>query len=166
MTGSIIVKCKICNRNCSNKLCDRHNKSYIWDSALKGYRLKKKNTGSRYTQADYHKTETIMVKLIEQLYGRPNVVTSFHPEWALSSKGVLLEYDIHIVGTNILIEYNGRQHYEYVKFFHKKICNFKKQINRDILKQKLAIVHGYRLIIIKHDEPITKQYIRKRISDN
>lgn len=158
------MKCIICNRVSKDKLCRRHNKLYVWDSKLQGYRLKKRNTGSRYTQSDYHKTETKLVKLVEKIYGKSNVVTSFHPVWAQSPKKVLYEYDIYIPSENMLIEYNGRQHYEYVKFFHRKIANFNRQVYRDRLKKQLAINNGYDLVIIKYDEPITKEYIKERIS--
>ena len=157
------MSCKICKRNTKDKLCKKHAKIYLWDSALQGFRLKKRNTGSRYTQSKYHQTETILVKLLERMYSRPEIITSFHPIWAESPKEVLYEYDIHIKGTNILIEYNGRQHYEFVKFFHKKLGNFKKQIQRDKYKQQLAISNGYKLIVFKHDEPITYNHVYNKL---
>jgi len=159
------MACLICNKPArkNNKLCTKHAHNYVWDSKLQGLRLKKRNTGSRYTQDEYHKTETNLVKVIERICGKRNVVTSFHPIWAISDKGVLFEFDIYIPRRNLLIEFNGRQHYEFVRFFHKTVTKFRKQQQRDQLKARLAQQHGYRLVTIKYTEPITIQYIRGRI---
>ena len=160
------MSCLICKSPSKNKLCRRHDSKYMWDSTIKGFRLKKRNNGSRYTTLSFHKTETKLVKILERLFGLSNVITSYHPEWAISPKGVLLEYDILLKDKNILIEFNGRQHYEYVPFFHKSRNKFKLQQERDKLKKILAINNGYKLITIKHDEPITKSYIKARINNN
>ena len=157
------MRCKLCNKNSKTKLCKKHDKTYVWDSKLQGYRLKKRNTGSRYTQANFHKTETNLVKLIEHLYGKSKVCTSFHPKWALSPKNVLYEYDIYVPSENLLIEYNGRQHYEFVPFFHKTTVRFKRQQQRDKLKSQLAESHGYRLVTFKYTDPITKSFVTNTV---
>ena len=159
------MACLICNKTTQkSKICSKQELTYVWDSKLQGIRLKKRNTGSRYTQDEYHKTETNLVKIVERIYGKKNVVTAFHPIWAKSDKGVLLEFDIYVPKYRLLIEYNGRQHYEFVRFFHKTLTRFRKQKRRDRQKACLARANGYRLVVIKYDEPITKQYIRGRIS--
>lgn len=68
--------------------------------------------------------------------------------------------DAYFKNHNIALEYNGRQHYEYVQVFHKNIENFKKQKYRDSLKYKKIIESGMKLLIIKHndrDEDIIKK---------
>ncbi len=157
------MRCSLCNRNSKTKLCRKHNRTYVWDSKLQGFRLKKRNTGSRYTQANFHKAETNLVKLIEHIYGKSKVYTSYHPKWALSPKNVLYEYDIYVPSENLLIEYNGRQHYEFVPFFHKTMVRFKRQQQRDKLKSQLAETHGCRLVTFKHDEPITKNFVTNKV---
>jgi hypothetical protein len=97
------------------------------------------------------------------VYGSKNIVTSYHPLWAESVKQVLLEFDIYIKTKKILIEYNGRQHYEYVPFFHGKKINFLQQKRRDSRKRRLAKKQGTSLIVIKYDEPIFKDYIINKI---
>jgi len=157
------VRCKLCNRNTKGKLCKKHDKTYMWDSTIQGFRLKKRTAGSRYTQKKYHKTETVLVKLLEQIYGKTNEITSYHPLWAESPKGVLYEFDVYIKGTNLLIEYNGRQHYEYVPFFHKTKKRFFLQKRRDLLKQQLASSHGHKVITFKYDEPITRNHVYNKM---
>lgn len=156
--------CKICKITTTNSdLCEKHSYTYMYDNKLSGYRLKKRNTGSRYTQEDFHKTEKILTALVEQHFGKSKVYTSFHPTWAVSPKGVLYEYDIVIHGEKLLIEYNGRQHYEFVPFFHKTLAKFFKQKRNDKIKRKLAKSNGYKLIVFKYDEPITINYVINKL---
>jgi hypothetical protein len=155
--------CCLCLRPCKEDLCKYHSKLFIWDSSIGGFRIKKRSLGSRYTNEPFHKSESQLVRLIEQYFGRCNVITGYHPEWAIGDKGALLEYDILLKEQKILIEYEGIQHYEYPNFFHPSKKEFKEQINRDYLKQQLALENGYKLVIFKYDEPIFKDYIVQKI---
>ena len=127
----------------------------MWDSPIQGFRLKKRTVGSRYTQNSYHKSESKLTKLIEQFYGPSNVFTVYHPKWAISDKEALLEFDIFIK-PNILVEYNGVQHYRFTKFFQKNRSVFKSQNKRDKLKYRLAKKNGFKVVIFKYDEPMFK----------
>lgn len=159
-------RCYICNRRGKDGLCYAHEASYMWDSSIQGFRLKKRNTGSRYTKSDFHKTEIKLTKILEQHYGTENVVTSYHPLWAVSKKDVLYEFDIYIKSKDILIEYDGRQHYEYVKFIQKKYKNFLAQKSRDKRKAKLAKKQGKTLILFRYDEPIFGDYVINKVEKN
>lgn len=156
-------KCLICGYPAKSKLCVSHLKIYKWDSSVSGLRLKKSTSGSRYTQSDYHKSEIRLTKILEAVYGKKNIITSFHPIWAISAKHVLYEFDIYIKNKDILIEYNGIQHYEFTPFFHKTKINFVNQLRRDKNKLRLVKKNGKKLIIFKYDEPIFKDYIINKI---
>lgn len=159
------MKCLICNNLCGEDLCFIHKKDYMWDSSINGYRLKKRNRGSRYTAQRYHSTEIQLTKILERIFHECNVHTSYRPIWAKSPKGVLYEFDIFIQEFNLLIEYNGRQHYEYVPFFHKEYNKFEEQQRNDKIKTKMAKDEGYKLMIFKSDEPITKNYVESKLKD-
>lgn len=161
------MHCKLCGLPVlKSKLCPAHSEKYKWDSKLQGFRLKKLSLGSRYTQEKYHNTEVKLTKILEQIFGKSNVVTSFHPVWAESAKGVLLEYDIYIPEHNLLIEYNGEQHYKFSRFFHKKSIKYLNQLQRDKRKKKLAEEHGYRLIIFSYKDPIVRDFIYDKVMYN
>lgn len=136
---------------------------YRWDSKLQGFRLKKRLLGSRYTSAEYHKTEIKLTKILEDIFGKTSVVTAFHPSWAISTRGVLLEFDIFIPDKKLLIEYNGEQHYKFSRFFHKKAINYLMQLQRDKRKKKLAKEHGYKLIIFSYKDPIVRDFIYHKV---
>jgi len=160
--GKSMSICCICARKSSKPLCPEHSETYIWEPSIQGFRRNKK-LGSRYTTAKYHGHETTLVQIIEDKFGKNKVITQVHPIWAISEKGVLLEYDIHIKGTDILIEYNGIQHYTFTEFFHHTKNKFKEQLKRDKLKAQLAKDNNYNLIIFSHDEPIIKNYVLDKI---
>jgi len=160
------IQCKICGWFNDQKLCKKHRQEYIWDSTISGFRLKKRLRGSRYTNSIFHNTEIKVTKSIESYFGKINVVTSYHPIWAVSKKNVLYEFDIFIKNTNFLIEYNGDQHYTRNKFFQKTKKEFKEQVSRDKHKAKLAKLNGFKLIIFNQDDPLIEDYIINKIKGN
>ena len=48
----------------------------------------------------------------------------------------------------LLIEYDGVQHNEYVPHFHKTEENFLKAVERDKIKEELALSNGFNIIRI------------------
>lgn len=157
--------CILCNRHIQDDvdLCGYHLSEYMFDKRISGYRLKKRNRGTRYSGNKFHATETNLIKILEKKFGKEKIVVSYRPLWAKSAKNVLYEFDVHIVGTNILIEYNGIQHYEFVPFFHKTISSFEEQQKRDEHKKQLAIDNNFEIIVFKYTEPIVKSHVSNRL---
>lgn len=60
-----------------------------------------------------------------------------------------LSYDF-LIGENILLEYNGEQHYKYSKFFYKNLHDFHRQLHHDWMKRNYAKKHNYNLITIPY----------------
>jgi hypothetical protein len=110
----------------------------------------------------YHETEAKLHGILRSIFGRHDVIASVHPLWALSNKGVLLEYDIGIASKRLLVEYNGLQHYEYPNFFHKTKGEFLLQQEHDSMKAQLALDHGWELIIVKYNEKVAYKPIYNR----
>ena len=68
-----------------------------------------------------------------------------NPKWL---KG--LELDGYCKELGLAFEYNGIQHYEWVKYFHKLKQDFLNQQDRDKLKKKLCKKEGIKLIEIPY----------------
>lgn len=60
-----------------------------------------------------------------------------------------LSYDFYIPEYNLLVEYNGEQHYKPITFFGGERA-FKKQVAHDKLKVKYAEDNGYELLSIRY----------------
>jgi hypothetical protein len=61
-----------------------------------------------------------------------------------------LELDCYCDELKLAVEYNGKQHYKFVPYFHKNISDFKKQCYRDQLKKRLCKENGIRLISVPY----------------
>lgn len=59
-----------------------------------------------------------------------------------------LAYDFYIPSRNLLIEFNGKQHYNYIPFFHKSPHEFHRQLHHDWLKRRYAKKNGITLLVI------------------
>lgn len=61
-------------------------------------------------------------------------------------------YDFYLPKQNVLIEINGAQHYENIKFFYKSRIEFKKAQERDRRKIAYALANDISLYIIPYWE--------------
>ena len=67
------------------------------------------------------------------------------PKW-LSFNGGRLELDGYNNHLNVAIEYNGKQHYTYIPFFHRTPDALNNQIRRDKAKIQLCKLNNVKLI--------------------
>lgn len=71
----------------------------------------------------------------------------------LGVNGGSLSYDFYVPQYNLLIEYQGGQHYFPVEYFGGK-KKFEKQKEHDKRKKEYALSHGYNYLEIKYDEDV------------
>jgi len=72
-----------------------------------------------------------------------HIVENYRPNWLSNPEtGRNLELDFYLPDVKIGIEVQGRQHYEYVPFFHGTEEDFYKQQQRDEIKRELCEQHG------------------------
>ena len=68
-----------------------------------------------------------------------------------------LPFDFYLPEKNLLIEFNGRQHYKYLKYFYRTYHDFLLQKHHDWLKRQFAKKNNIKLLTIKFDEDISKK---------
>ena len=118
------------------------------------------------------KGEAECQRIVEEMFGVPFETQVRLPELLNPLTKQLLEIDIyyendgHLEGCvgfrGLGIEYHGRQHYEYVPFFHKKgPKDLQYQQWKDNLKVDLCDKHGIYLITVPYTVPVNriKEYI-------
>jgi hypothetical protein len=111
------------------------------------------------------KGERICKNYLEYIFERPfqkvrppflyNTVTSEN-----------LELDMYNQEVNLACEYQGRQHYEYIPFFHGPTRDkFQNQKYRDEKKAELCRKNGVRLLIVPYTIPNEKipEFIQKEL---
>ena len=74
-----------------------------------------------------------------------------------------LELDIYVPALKLAFEYNGEQHYEWIKFFQETEEKFKSLQYRDRCKKKLCKLFGITLITIKYDEDLSEQLVLTKL---
>lgn len=79
--------------------------------------------------------EQHMITLEKKLFSRNNI-----------------KVDFYIQKLNTIIEFNGRQHYQYIQFFHKSEDDFQKQVERDERLKEYCKDNGINLIVIKYSK--------------
>ena len=71
-----------------------------------------------------------------------------------------LSYDFYLKDYNMLIEYNGIQHYEFKPYFHKTLHDFHKQLHHDWLKRKYARKNNIKLMVVSYKENLD-EFLRR-----
>jgi hypothetical protein len=110
-------------------------------------------------------------KIFERLFNKR--FQSIRPDWLKNPHtGRNLELDGYCseiytpLGKGLAFEYDGQQHAEYNKHFHKSPQDFVKQVKRDFWKDKVCKQHGILLIRIPHYIPYDdlEKYIKLKLS--
>jgi len=79
----------------------------------------------------------------------------------LSEKGKSLLCDFFVPQYNLIIEYDGRQHKSFFKWFHKTYDKFEEQQRRDEIKNKWAKDNNYHLLRL---DKLSEPYIIQKLS--
>lgn len=79
------------------------------------------------------------------------------------SKRNKLKYDFFLEDYNLLIEFNGRQHYYFNKLWHQSVHDFHRAVHRDWLKRKYAKNNNFNYIVIKYTDIDNINYILEKI---
>lgn len=65
-------------------------------------------------------------------------------------KGGAYRFDFYLPGRNVIIEYDGEQHFKQVKKFHPNRADFTKQQGHDRQKNSYCLAHGIALYRIPY----------------
>ena len=83
-------------------------------------------------------------------------------EWPVA--GTRMRYDYVNLSKKIIIETDGEQHSQYSPYFHNNSrAKYLAQIKRDVLKDKIAELNGFKMVRINpSDLPITKEFFKRQ----
>ena len=101
------------------------------------------------TEAKESKGERASRAAAERIFNKP--FTKIRPDFLKNDVTQHnLELDVYNEELQLAIEYSGRQHYEFVPFFHKNYEAFLNQKYRDEMKKTKCKEHGIKLIEIPY----------------
>lgn len=99
-----------------------------------------------------NKTETKVMEYLENTYKDIKISSQFSPSWCFNEEtNAYCRYDmvLHFPEKNIILEIDGRQHFQDVKHWNSSVEENRKQ---DIFKMLLASEHGYYIVRIFQEE--------------
>ena len=104
----------------------------------------------------YKKTEKKLKKRLSEHY--PDLIHNFGADWCRNNETKqkrILPFDFCIEEKRVIIELDGSQHFEDVKYFR---SSFVEQHERDLFKQTKANENDYRVIRLKQDDVWKDKY--------
>lgn len=129
----IYYKCNICNKD----FCT----SYSDFIANKAHKCLTHKSSGEYKIEKYLTVNNINFKTQYNTLECVNPITNR-----------VMPYDIEISNKKIIIEIQGRQHYEYIPYFHGTIDGFKYQQLKDTIKKDYAESKGYKVVYISYNK--------------
>lgn len=78
--------------------------------------------------------------------------------------GYYLFYDGYFAAHNLLVEAHGKQHFTFIPHWHKTEAYYQQMVERDEIKLRRAVEQGYKLLVLRYDEPYSDaDYLRRRL---
>lgn len=91
----------------------------------------------------------------EFLGGAPYIWEWSHTGIVNPKTGYRLFFDGFFATHNLIVEAHGKQHYDYIPYWHKTEVAFEERREVDALKVRRAQELGYRVLVVRYDEPFT-----------
>jgi len=78
-----------------------------------------------------------------------------------------LRYDGYFPLVKLLVEAHGRQHEEFIPYWHKVPENFERRVRLDLLKLRRAREEGYATLVVRQSDPkgLDEGFLRRRLLD-
>ena len=131
--------------NCSEKKC-----LFVCEFGHKFESVVKQVSRGTWCPKCQNKTETKLYELMIQIY--PSIIMQLKQDWCKKTNH--LPFDFYIPEDNIIIELDGRQHFEQVKNWKSP----EEQFETDKYKEKCANENGYSIIRILQEDVWKDKY--------
>lgn len=139
--------------------------SYFYDKDISSSNKKQNNRFFHKDSKGEIECRRVLEKIFRRSFNkiRPNFLNN-----PVTDGNYNLELDCYNDDLKLAVEYSGKQHYEYVPYFHKNKEAFYNQKYRDELKKRMCKDNGIILIevpySVKHDD--IEQYLINEIKKN
>lgn len=110
----------------------------------------------------YSREEQEAIDLVAKLLNRTPLRQHAFP-WLLSDTGRPLHVDAYFQDHSLAVEYDGKQHRQFIHYYHRTNDSFRDAQERDRAKDRLLSQHGIILLRIRDDEPKTEEHVRFRL---
>lgn len=145
-------------KNSHTKLKIKCNKKHVFECTPNNIR-----NGRWCPECSCYKNEFFTKYIFEYIFKKD--FKKIRPKWLTNNEGNRLEIDIYNKELNLAIEYNGAQHYKFVKFFHRTKENFTKRCLDDKIKYKKIKEKGLQLIIVPFNIKNIYEFVLKKLNE-
>lgn len=113
--------------------------------------------------------QKILIKTILRILGNTEFFEEAEFIWLKGSAGKPFKVDAYFPQFNLVVEYDGEQHFFPVRWkgqsTRESLLQFNKQRERDVLKERLVRDRGLNLVRFNFKEPIDNvDYVRNRLA--
>ena len=141
-------QCVICGVLCKGFLCPRHRRAFRFIKKYGFFVLKPRIKISKAQKALYLNIRSLVKKLTYQ------EVTFDFLHYS--------RYDIVCPDIRLIVEYDGQQHFKFVKMFHKDQKGFEEYKHKEKVKEDFAKVNDWSIIRFSYVEKVEdKEYVKK-----
>lgn len=112
----------------------------------------------RTMKASGSRGQVALTRIMQKLLPGEEVINEFHV-------GKQLRLDVYCPRFKLAAEYHGRQHYEFVEFFHGNKQGFLDASDRDQLKRELCQEQGITLVSFRYSDSLTEEVVFERLLD-
>lgn len=103
------------------------------------------------------------VAIVAEILGEtPHTQHSF--PWLRARTGRMMHVDAYFPRHNLAVEYDGKQHRQFIRWYHRTADAFARLQQRDADKDQLLAAHGITLLRVRDDEPRTEAHLRQRLA--
>lgn len=74
-----------------------------------------------------------------------------------------LRLDVYCPSFKLAAEYHGRQHFEFVEFFHKDSFGYRDARDRDLRKEELCAAQGITLVCFRYNDRLDEDTVFQRL---
>jgi|APSaa5957512622_1039677.scaffolds.fasta_scaffold03191_5 hypothetical protein len=117
--------------NAKTKLLWRCEEGHVWKATYGN--IKTNGSWCPYCSGSY--AEKKFRNVLEDIFNKS--FKKIRPKWLINKKGNRLELDGFNEELSIAFEYQGRQHFEYIKHWNKRTNKFKQTVEHDKIKRKV-----------------------------
>ncbi len=139
-----------------------YSKSFFYDDEIKNVKKESENFSENKDQNEFNenkenkirgdsKGETECRRVLQKIFKRPFLKA--RPNFLnnpVTGNQFNLELDCYEHNLKLAVEYNGQQHYQYNKFFHRNREHFLNQKYRDDMKRRICKEMGITLIEVPY----------------
>ena len=104
-----------------------------------------------------------VLDVVSDILGEPYVWEWTHPGIKNPVTGYPLYFDGRFEYHDLVVEAHGKQHYEYVEYWHKTEAEFRRRCALDALKARRLRELGIRLLVVRYDDPVDEASLRARL---